>query len=196
MKRFFKNKIGSEIIETILIIPIFIWLIIFSLFKVWVTIDTTNASIFSERYARNMAIGTTFDNALDNVAKNYNSDYKITKIVLSSSSETLTLTFSDIDASKTSFATFINGTDFDLTSYYVTLDNDYRIKLRNFVNSHWNRDTKVNVLVTKSLLSKEFQDAFALNYFDPIEQKSYSIKLGFDTEATSESSSIIYFKGD
>jgi len=170
MFKFLKNKKGSALLETIILWPFFIWLIFISVTKLMIMTERNTAENLSKNYSRTLTTALSFEQALDDIAYDYNSKRKSFAIV--------NITVGDFNLDFTS-----QGTG---SFESCILDNKFEVSRLNsittpqnieYFHSCWKAGTTCSITVSKNLGETTFKSFTTGYFYDPVEGKRYELSL-------------------
>lgn len=194
--RFLRNKKGSAIIENIMLLPIIIYAILFTTFKVVSWASLSNMYRDSSVSARQIAVQTTLENGLDQLAYNvaneengFNKYVSITKITITNSknkSEKVEVVFDVEGKGNKTFRTYI-GTNNNIP--YFNYESWHSTK-KDQLASLWTQGNIIEIELTKNL-AQQFDYFLSYKIYDVSKGEYVDMTFGIDTILKVDSSYVI-----
>ncbi len=196
-----KNKKGSVVIETIMLFPIFLYLIFFSGFKIISYLAFSDAYKEATLYARTMIVCDSAESAFNSLAQiiyNPNStDDRFTKTNTSITSITVsridsanvqeTVNFDLFGEGKHTFASFCTIED---GKYKFKYDNWNDINKKKF-EAMWDKGILVEITLSRDLTTDTIKSLFDVKVYDFTKSETVTLKMGVDTSIVVSASNVI-----
>lgn len=195
-----KNKKGSAVFETIILFPIFLYLIFFSGFKIISYLAFSDANKEATLYARTMIVCDTPESAFNSLAEIiYNpssgdrltkTNTSITKITISridSAHAQSTVNFDLYGEGKHTFASFCtkdsNGIRFKYDEW-----NDIN---KNEFENMWDKGILVEITLSRDLTTDTIKNLFNVKVYDYTKNETVTLTMGVDTSIVVSASNVI-----
>ena len=189
IKKLLFNKRGSEVVETLMIFPIFFYMILVTFFKIMSFSSTEKAYAITQDYTRTVAISQSLEKSLNNLLKEAEKfpELVITEIKINKTS----LYFSTEETN--SFLSYkMSDGSFNYQKLYSTQDSFAAMEEQHInPSSIWKYGATISV--TCFIDELHSKDILGLTYKDPITHETLELSLGFDSSSTVNVQSIIYY---
>ncbi len=193
LKELFKSKKASAVIESIMLTPIVVYVLLFTTFKVvsWVSYSNMYKSVSTSVHA--LAIGKDLEDGLNHLAldvsENYNDSVYVTSLKITSCddyTQSITVEFDAEGSGSTTFRSFLKEVNGLETFNY---DEWFPAKKENLENM-WVQGNIIELEISKDLTG-DFSSLFEYEIYNFQTQETETMSLGLETEITVMSSYVI-----
>lgn len=196
MLRFLKNKKGTEMIETIIFLPVALYLIFLTVFRMTAKVEENGLKTIATYYSRQLSIARDLKVGLDSLMmlSEEHPTYSIRELTIGGR----TMIFErnenpeGMPTSK-SFLSYLkeeNGAiSFDVEKLSLNQSYDYSGYAEAFVQG-----AETTIYVETDITNNTIGDIFKLTYTDPVDKKTYVLTtgMGVDTLIHDEVYGVVY----
>lgn len=199
--RFFKNKKGATVIETIMLFPFAMYLILFTTFKLISYTAISNAYQLTTDYTRAIIVCKTGEEAFNKLAYHVydktneerhtktNDSITSIKITRKGSTDSITFTFDMYKEGSNTFANFCSIKDGIVVFDYMTFENkNSNAKL---INNYWSEGSLIEITVRRDLTTDVLKDALSFRLYDFSTGESKVMTMGINTDVKVSASNVI-----
>lgn len=200
MFKLFKNKKGSSVIETVMLFPIFLYLLFFSTFKLISYFAESDAQQEATVYARSVIACETPEQMLNQLAKivydpgngdrRTKTNTSITKIIVTTTtSDVVEVDFAQYAEGNATFASYCYIKDGIPLFDYEAWNNDKKTLLE----SYWQTGSLVEIELSRDLTTDVIKSLFRVQVYDFQKKENAYFTMGVDTDILVVSSNVISY---